>query len=703
MNTPGGAARPALAEALALFQAGRMPEAERVARQCLAAEPQRPEAHELLGAALAAQGRAEEALAFFDRARELRPQSPSIRHNRAQALFAVGRLADARDDAQEATRLKPDLQAAWNLLGNVLAGLGDDSGAERAYRRAIALRPDHAETHYNLALLFQGAARLDESIACYRKALALRPELAAAHNNLANALKMKGRLDDAFAHYAQALRLDPLLADAYSNWGTALREAGRVDEAIPLLERALAMKPRSCPIQSNLGIAYFERNRFREAVECQRRALELDPHFHEARNNLGNALAALGDVDEAIACYEHVIARVPDHADAHSNLGLLLQERGDIAAAVREYERTLAIKPDHADALNNFGYLLQEQGERDRAMALYRRAMEANPRSARAAYNLGLSQLCRFEFEEGWRLCELRYHTTPPVAIMRPFRIPEFSQSDWGRGQRIAIWREQGVGDQLLYSTLLPELEARGEKFILEVDKRLVPAYLRAHPTWNVIAPERSEADFAACDRHLAIASLPRLLRPSRASFEAQPLRLLAAYEPRARGFRERLQAPGVRVVGISWRSFQPSPRAYLQRKKSGSLAAFEALSQRAELRLLDLQYGDTAAERAQFEQAGGRLTRLADLDLFNDLEGVLAAIEACDVVVTTSNVTAHLAGVLGKTTYLVYLAANPPFHYWATDETGRCLWYPSVRIVTAPAIDTWEKALAAVDERLDA
>ena len=701
MSTPGP--RPMLGEAIAYFQQGRLAEAEAVARQCVATEPLRPEAHEVLGAALSAQGRAAEALPSFDRARELHPASASIRHNRAQALFNLRRFAEARDELQEAVRLKPELHPAWNLLGNTLAALGDAAGAERAYRRALALRPDHAETQYNLALFFQHAGRLDEAIACYRKALALRPTLAAAHNNLANALKMKGRVDDAFLHYEQAVRHEPRLADAWSNWGTALRETGRVVEAIPLLERGAALRPDSAPILNNLGIAYFERNRFREAVDCQRRALELWPGFHESRNNLGNALAALGEEDESIACYREVIAHVPDHADAHSNLGLMLQERGDIEAAIAEYERTLAIKPDHADALNNYGYLLQEQGKRDAAMALYERAMVANPNSARAAYNLGLARLCRFEFAEGWRLCELRYHTTPPVAILRPFRVPEFSTADWGQGHRIAIWREQGVGDQLLYSTLLPSLEARGEDFVVELDARLVPAYARSHPQWKVVPPERSEVEFAGCDRHLAIASLPRMLRPTRESFAAQPRALLVADPERARGYRGRLQAPGQRVIGISWRSFQPSPRAYLQRKKSGSLAAFTRLSQRGDLTLLDLQYGDTAQEREAFRAAGGRLARLDELDLFDDLEGVLAAIEACDAIVTTSNVTAHLAGVLGKETYLVYLRANPPFHYWVPDENGHSPWYPSVRVVTGVQLDNWEKALDAVDERLDA
>ena len=690
-----------LRQALSLFEAGRMAEAEALLRRIVVAEPRSVEALELLGAALSAQGRFVEALPWFDAAKELRPTSPSIRHNRAQALFGLGRAAEARDDLAQAVESNPGLHPAWNLLGGVLAALGDTAGAERAYRRALLLRPDHAETHYNLGLLFQESARPDEAIACYRKALQRKPGFAPAHNNLGNALKVKGRVDEAMTHYAEALKFDPQLADASSNWGTALREKGRVDEAIPLLERARQLKPESWAVHNNLGIAYFERNRFAEAVESQRRALALRPEFVEARNNLGNALSALGEGQEAIDCYRQVIEAAPQHADAYSNYGLLLQERGEIEEAMRLYNRALEIRPDHADALNNLGYLLQEQGRAEEAMALYRRATSANPQAARPAYNLGLAHLCRFEFEEGWKLCELRYRTTPPVAVLRPFGVPRFGADDWGRGHRIAIWREQGVGDQLLYSTLLPDLEARGQDFVLEVDQRLLPAYSRSHPRWTVVSPDQSGAAFESCDRHLAIASLPGLLRPTTESFARQPRALLAADLARAEDYRQRLAAPGKRRVGLSWRSFQPVPRGYLQRKKSAGLAAFMPLSDSEHLRLVDLQYGETQDERDAFAAAGGKLERLDGLDLFNDLDGVMAAIEACDVVVTTSNVTAHLAGVLGKDTLLVYLGGNPPFHYWVPDSQGRSLWYPSVRIVTQRTLDTWEKAVGRLRELL--
>ena len=691
-------------QAVAALQANRLQEAETLLRALDAAAPGEPDTLQLLGVTLCRLGELEEAVRVLGEVLAKRPDHVAALFNRAQALLGLGQPAPARADLERALLRKPDLEAGWLALGGALAALRDPAGAERAYRRAVALRDASPAAHYNLALLFQEQGRIEEAIAGYRKTLARDPRFAAAHNNLANALRQAGRAAESFGHYEEALRADPQLADAYANYGTALQEAGRVAEAVRLLERAAALKPASAQIQNNLGIAYYAVNRLADAEAAHRRALAAQPDFYEALNNLANALAALGRDDEAMAYYHKVIERAPGHADAHSNLGLQLQERGAIDEAMASYARALALKPDHADALNNQGYLLQEQGRRAEAMVLYRRALEANPRSARAAYNLGLAQLCQLEFQEGWERCELRYFTTPPIAVLRPFTVPAFSDADWGNGHHLAIWREQGIGDQLLYATLVPELVARGQDFVLELDHRLHPAFARSHPDWKIVAPESSDAAFARCDRHLAGASLPRLLRPTLESFERQPPALLRADPERARGYRERLSKPGVLVIGISWRSFQPKARSFLERKKSAPLAAFAPLSRRDDVALLDLQYGDTAAQRAAFTgEHGGRLARVDELDIFNDVDGVLAAVEACDLVVTTSNVTAHYAGILGKRALLLYLADNPPFHYWATDATGRCLWYPSVRTVTGPDLDDWPKLLARADELIDA
>src|SRR6188508_2078990 len=118
---------------------------------------------------------------------------------------------------------------------------------------------------------------------------------------------------------------------------------------------------------------------------------------------------------------------------------------------------------------------------------------------------------------------------SPLRRAIRAPPMPPLSAADIGRVSRVAIWREQGVGDQILYSTVLPGLEERGQDFVLEIDARLVAAVRRAHPAWHVASPDESPAAFAACDRQAPMADVAAFLRPTRESFAAQPRALLTA------------------------------------------------------------------------------------------------------------------------------------------------------------------------------
>jgi hypothetical protein len=234
------------------------------------------------------------------------------------------------------------------------------------------------------------------------------------------------------------------------------------------------------------------------------------------------------------------------------------------------------------------------------------------------------------------------------------------------------------------------------------VDRRLLGAYERAFSAVRFVArhePPRDELRQA--DRVLRAGSLPGLFRRSRRDFERQPAKLLSALPGRVAHYRQRLAAPGPGLeVALSWKSSRKEWS--VTRKKDARLLDFVPLLKLPGAHFVDVQYGDTAAERSAVEAATGvRLTRFDEVDHFNDLEEVLAILEACDLLITTSNATAHFAGALGKRTWLMYLADRAPFHYWAHGGTHRCLWYPSVEIVTAPHLDDWASLIEHVRERL--
>jgi len=94
-------------------------------------------------------------------------------------------------------------------------------------------------------------------------------------------------------------------------------------------------------------------------------------------------------------------------------------------------------------------------------------------------------------------------------------------------------------------------------------------------------------------------------------------------------------------------------------------------------------------------------LTRFGDVDFYRDLDEVLAILDACDLLITTSNANAHLAAALGKRVWLLYPAERAPFHYWAHGGDHRSLWYPSVEIVSATGLADWPQLIAHTAQKL--
>ncbi len=446
-----------------------------------------------------------------------------------------------------------------------------------------------------------------------------------------------------------------------------LYEAGQLDDARALCEDILRADPRHFYALHLLATLAVREGRAEDCVRLAGRALEIDPRHAEVLSNRGAALRALCRFEEALA----------------------------------DYDRALANAPRSASALNNRAVTLAALGRHREAVACYDAALHVVADYPRARYNRALSRLMLGDFPGGWEDYETRWAGGETPSALRPFPFPQFGEGDFGKGHCVALWCEQGLGDSLVFSTLGEELAARGQAFVLEADRRLVAPLTRAHPDWIITAKEDSRSAFLRCDRHIPLGSLGRLFRGSLESFARQPGALLAPDPGQRTAYRARIAADGKRAIGISWRTFQAKGRAYYERTRSASLDSFRDLSRTPTLRLVDLQYGDTAAERQAFDREGGRLFRIDELDLFNDLDGLVAAIDACDAVVTTDNATAHLAGAAGKRTLLIYRSANPPTHYWAPTPECRSRWYPSVEIVTGRELDTWPRLLERVGEIL--
>ncbi len=293
-----------LTSALALHQAGQLPQAEAAYRQILAQDPGHADACHLLGALCLQSGRAAEATELITRAIAINPGNPDY----------------------------------YNHLGAAYGAMAQHDQAVAILRRAVQIAPQSDSAHYNLGTALRNQDRLEEAVASFRHAICANPANAEAHYNLANALRDLNRPEEAEASYRDALGVRPKYLKAIINLGTVLRDAGRLDEAIELLRSAVAIDPQYANAHLNLGTVLRDAGQYAEALECFHRALAIQPDSAEAHNNRGTTLQAQGLFAEALACYEQALRCDPLAADAHFNLGTHRLRKGDLESGFPEYE-----------------------------------------------------------------------------------------------------------------------------------------------------------------------------------------------------------------------------------------------------------------------------------------------------------------------------------------------------------------------------
>lgn len=495
----------------------------------------------------------------------------------------------------------------------------------------------------------QAASALD----FFDDALRLDPDFVLALCGRCLALQAMGRPADVVAACDQALARTPDVAALHYNRGVGLRLLERWVEAEACFRRAISLKPDDARNYGALGLALEPQGRLSDARSAYEAAISGNPADADTLNNLGNLLNRLGDRVAAIGSFRRAIASRPAFFEAINNLGVAQGAAGELDGALASYRQALAIKPDFLPALVNLGAALSEAGDPRGALQAYERALEVNADSPTARWNRGLTRLLLGNFPGGWLDYASRWQTNDFQARRREFRQPLWDGGALA-GRKILLWSEQGVGDEIMFIGLMPELIAAGARLSLECDARLIPLIARSLPAIDLIGRKdvpdgRTQADDFAVQAPTG--DLLRWLRPTRAA--VRPLSgYLKAESKLAAGLRARYKGDDRRhLLGLSWHSANPSAG----RRRSipaGQLAPILALPG---WRAVDLQYGNRIDDRAILNRATGReLLHDPTIDSLRDLDGWAAQIAAMDLVVTIDNSAANLAAALGKPVLLL-------------------------------------------------
>lgn len=540
-----------------------------------------------------------------------------------------------------------------------------------------------------------GAAAIDH----LRRAVALRADFSMAHNALGEALQRAGRHQDALASFKRAVELKHDYVEAIVNQGGACRALGQLEDAIDSYETALAFMPDYGPALLALGRLRRKAADSDSALRLLERGAQLAPHNAEFRFELGLVRNRRGDTQMALADYEHALELAPDHVGACVNAGLIqLVQLGNAPRARQYFERALALQPDSVAAQANLGLALQEEGDFQGALAHYDRLIAAYPEVAEYRWNRGIALLAAGDFARGWEDYELRNSRAGRTGA-RSFPLPAWDGSMLAR-RHILIFGEQGIGDEIMFASCVPDVLQQAQSVVVECDVRLQALFRRSFPAAHVHGAPRDGnrewlAAFPELDTQIAAASLPRYLRRERADFPRHHGYLTA--DPVRRGiWQQRLAALGGGFkVGICWRGGTLKTRGELR-----SLAPEQCLPllKTPNCRFICLNSGDCSAEVAFARQHGALLQWWPEA--MRDFDEMAALFMALDLVIAVPCSAVHLAGALGRPLW-VMLSASPEWRYLWQGE--RMPWYPSARLMRQRCSGEWQPLIEQVAVRLAA
>jgi tetratricopeptide (TPR) repeat protein len=539
--------------------------------------------------------------------------------------------------------------------GLALHQRGQLADAQALYREVLRRDPRHFDSRHLLGLTCIQSGEPRAGADHIRQALALRSDFPEAHYNLGNALLTLGLPGAALDSFERALQLNPSDAQYRLEAGNALKELKRIDEAVAQYDHAIRLDPASAEAFNNRGIALKDGGRPADAVTSFDQAIALRPGYAEAHSNRGNALKELGRLDEALACHDRAIGLNPRYAEAHYNRANVLGELKRHDAALASYDEALRLRPDYAEARHNKSLLLLGAGRLTEGFALY------GSRWKSPSFNSDLLA------------------TSLPAWDGKP-----------GAGS-LLLWPEQGIGDEIFHASLLSLMPADGMAVTVAADRRLCAIYRRSFPGLAIIDSEELKQPLdGRFTAQAAMGDLGALLQVDADKLAARRMPFLIADPLR----REALRAanPFLRqgpVCGLSWKSANRKFGA----EKSLSLIDLAPLLSTPGVSFVNLQYGEVADEIAEVRRVRGVEVHQADgLDVFHDIDGLLALVDCCDGVFTTSNVTAHLAGALARQGVVVVPSGKGSLWYWQGGANN--LWYPSLRRIAQERAGHWEAAI---------
>ena len=432
-------------------------------------------------------------------------------------------------------------------------------------------------------------------------------------------------------------------------------------------------------------------------------------------NRLAAAFQCLDDdPDQAARICHDVLRDDPDEQAALFMLAMVNSRAERFGTSLALFERVTRLNPKRHEAWSNMGMALVECGQPDKAREAFRRAIDIEPRASYMA-NLGAAYLTEGNYTEALRWAKKSLAIEDNSGAHSVMGFASLAAGDWKAGwagyehtlggrfrkmesvgdepkwdgskvNSLFIYGEQGLGDEIMYASIVPDAMERADNIVLECDKRLKGLFARSFPSIEVHGTRRAEKAWAegrTFDAGCAAGSLAHLFRPDRSSCPRTPY--LVADPERRLQWRELFKSWGKPVIGLCW----SGGRATTGRKQRAvGLEAFRGYIERTDAVFVSLQYTDAEEEIAATGLPVRHVHRAVQSPDYDDTAAFVAELDHIVGIHTTVH---HLAGGLGKPSTI--LVPDRCMWLYATGES--IPFYRDQRFHRQRKHETWADCIA--------
>ncbi len=685
------------------FRQERDADAEAGFRAVLKEAPGFADAHYGLSLLLLEQGETEAAIEHAQFAKNVNTNDARYLAQLGCCQVTVGNFPSAELPLTQALRLNDKDKAAWNNLGLVYLAKQEPGEAHACFSKALKLDPKFRLALQNLAHL---EGEMDAVGAVFTAVASSREPSGGGGAETERAtwreqwdevdsLRKAGQADAALSR-AEAICMEwPDIPDPVCELDALYRRLGDFRGGVDALRAHLVRHPDDGRVLAALGAAQLGANENAEAEKLLVQAREAGFEDAKVLGDLAQCLNNMEKHAEALVVRQELFEREPNFLHQ-------AQYAANLSTACR-YEEAIVLFDDliekepqrRNEFLVSYAVAQAYSGNFDKALTLLNEAVAIQPRDANLHLQRAQINLLRGNFAEGWAGYAYR-----GLAYTRQYRVLPFQK--W-RGQDLAgkcivVLAEQGLGDQVMLASCLPDLVALGpSRVVVEVIARVAPTLARSFPQCEVVYTKQDRGmewakTIGDVDYFVPLGDLPHYFRNSVESFPG--LAYLKADPDRVAHWRQKLEAAGPRPwIGVSWRGGLQATRRILRTMSPSELAPLAAAIKAS---WISLQYGSVDEDLKIAEASGVHLTHWNEA--ISDLDEFAALIEALDVVVTVCNTTVHYAGALGKK--VLVLAPHIPEWRYGLDST-HMPWYPDARVLRQPRPNDWPGVIAEATGQL--